>query len=351
MSRALVLPILTAAVALAGALAGPAAPAAAATPAAAAQSGGDLLILSTASNRGEVDHCGCHNSEKGGLTRRTAYIDSMRSRGPVLVVDAGDYSHPAATAAAQEDWFILRAMDRMRYDAMTLGELELARGADYVRAILDSTRVPVTLANVTFAGSGKPVGEKFILKKVGGVTCGVIGLVGPDLGDGAAKLADLGFAIEDPIAAAKRLVPEVKAKADVVVVLAHIPAADAAKLPESVPGIGAVILGHYPGTEAPTAIGGAVVIRSGQRGQYVGETRIAMGAGAKVASFEGEAVAMDKKVIREDPRMLADLRALMRSVGKELRDDAKMAAATTAPAGLAGPAAPPEAGRPAERAN
>jgi len=291
----------------------------------------ELLILSTGSNHGEVDHCGCKSSEKGGLTRRTAYIDSMRSRGPVLVVDAGDYSHPAATSATQENWFILRAMDRMRYDAMTLGEIELARGADYVRAILDSTRVPVTLANVTFAGDGKPVGEKFILKKVGGVTCGLIGLVGPDFGDGAAKLADLGFAVEDPVAAAKRLVPEAQAKADVVIVLAHLAAADAVKLPESVPGIGAVILGHYPGTDAPKEVAGAVVVRPGQRGQYVGETRIIFAGDKKVASFTGRAVAMDTKVIREDPQMLADLRALMRSLGKELRDDAKMAAATAVP--------------------
>lgn len=323
MSRILV-PIFAAAAVLVGA---PPAPAAAAP--------GDrqeLVILSTASNRGEVDHCGCKSSEKGGLTRRSAYIDSMRSRGPVLVVDAGDYSHPAPASAPQESWFILRAMGRMGYDAMTLGDLELARGADYVRAILDSTRVPVTLANATFAGSGEPVGEKFILKKVGGVTCGVIGLVGPDFGDGTAKLADLGFAIEDPVAAAKRLVPEVKARADVVVVLAHIAAAEAANLPQNVPGIDAVVLGHYPGTDALKEVAGAVVVRSGQRGQYVGETRIVMGADATVASFTGEAVAMDKKVIREDPQMLADLRALMQSLGKELRDDARVAAATPLPA-------------------
>jgi len=302
-------------------------------PTAAADPCPGLLILSTASNRGEVDHCGCHSSEKGGLTRRTAYIDSMRSREPVLVVDAGDCSHPSAATAAAEDWFILRAMGRMRYDAMTLGEIELSRGPDYVQSILDSTRVPVTLANVTFTKSGKPVGEKFIVKKVGGVTCGVIGLVGSDFGDSdsAAKLADLGFTIEDPVAVARRLVPEVKAKADVVIVLAHLPAAVAARLPENVPGISAVVLGHYPGTEAPKDMAGAVVIRPGQRGQYVGETRLALGADGKIASFSGQAVAMDKKAIREDPEMLADLRALMGSLGKTLRDDAKAAASAQAP--------------------
>jgi len=58
-----------------------------------------------------------------------AYVDSLRSKGPLLLVDAGDYSHPTLTSGEQENWFILRAMGRMRYDAMTLGELELSRAA------------------------------------------------------------------------------------------------------------------------------------------------------------------------------------------------------------------------------
>lgn len=327
MSRAVFLPTLAAAAAISLALA---------APASAAPCNRELFILSTSSNRGEVDHCGCHNAEKGGLTRRTAYVDSLRSRGPLLLVDAGDYSHPAQTQGEQENWFILRAMGRMGYNAMTLGELDLSRGPDYVRAILDSTRVPVTLANVTFARDGKPAGEKFILKQVGGVTCGIIGLVGQDFGEGATKLADLGFAIEDPVLVAQRLVPEVAAKADFVVVLAHLASADAANLPQSVPGIGAVILGHYPGTNDPEQVAEAVIIRPGQRGQYVGETRITMCPDDKIASFSGSAVAMDKKTIREDPEMLADLRGLMDALGKELRDDAKSTAEvpTTAKSGL-----------------
>jgi 2',3'-cyclic-nucleotide 2'-phosphodiesterase (5'-nucleotidase family) len=313
MSRAVSLSILAAAVCLALT-----APGGVASP----RGERELLILSTASNRGEVDHCGCHKAEKGGLTRRMAYVDSMRSREPLLLVDAGDYCQPALTQGEQENWFILRAMGRMGYDAMTLGEIELGRGAEYVQAILDSTRVPVTLANVSFTRSGKPVGEKFILARVGDVTYAIVGLIGPDFGEREAKLSDLGFTVEDPVVVAKRLVPELEAKADVVLVLAHLGAADAAELPKSVPGIDAVILGHYPGTDELKQVEGAVVIRPGQRGQYVAETRITLTSQNKVASFSGTAVAMDKKVIREDPQMLADLRGLMHALGRELRDDA-----------------------------
>jgi 2',3'-cyclic-nucleotide 2'-phosphodiesterase (5'-nucleotidase family) len=175
------------------------------------------------------------------------------------------------------------------------------------------------------------VGEKFILARVGDVTYAIVGLIGPDFGEREAKLSDLGFTVEDPVVVAKRLVPELEAKADVVLVLAHLGAADAAELPKSVPGIDAIILGHYPGTDELKQVEGAVVIRPGQRGQYVAETRITLTSQNKVASFSGTAVAMDKKVIREDPQMLADLRGLMHALGRELRDDAKTTAGTSLP--------------------
>ena len=63
-------------------------------------------------------------------------------------MDAGDYAHPTQTHEDRENWFVLRTMGEMHYDAMTLGELELLRGPSYVKSIIDSTKVPLALANV-----------------------------------------------------------------------------------------------------------------------------------------------------------------------------------------------------------
>jgi 2',3'-cyclic-nucleotide 2'-phosphodiesterase (5'-nucleotidase family) len=291
----------------------------------------ELLILATTSTRGEVDHCGCHKAQKGGLTRRVAYVDSMRStQGPFLLVDAGDYCHPTLTEGVEENRYILASMGKMGYDVMTLGDLELSRGADYVAGILTDTKVPVALGNVIFAKDGKRVGEPIVVRKVGDVTYGIIGLVGKDFGEGASKFEDLGFKIEDPFEVATKLVPEAKKLADFVVVLAHLGSADAFQLPKAVPGIDVVVFGHYPGTVAPTMVEGAVTIRAGQRGQYVGETRIVVNPEKRIVSCSGSAVAMDTKTLREDPATLAELRDLMKTLGKTLRDDApaQTAAAT-----------------------
>jgi 2',3'-cyclic-nucleotide 2'-phosphodiesterase (5'-nucleotidase family) len=239
----------------------------------------------------------------------------------VLLVDAGDYAHPTLTHEDKENWFILKAMDQMRYDAMTLGELELYRGTSYVQSILDTTRIPITLANARFTATRAPIGKEFVLAKVGEITYGIVGLIGQDFGEGKEKLVELGFTVDDPFEVAARVVPEVRKQADLVVVLAHLGSADAFQLPKSVKGIDVVVFGHYPGTVAPTQVEGAVTVRPGQRGQYMGETKIVLSPENKVVSYSGEAVALDVKKIGEEPRIATELAALRKVIGKPSEPD------------------------------
>lgn len=233
----------------------------------------------------------------------------------MLLVDAGDYAHPDLKHEDRENWFILHAMGEMQYDAMTLGELELYRGKDYVESIIDSTKVPLTLANVRFKGAKKPLGEPFLIRQVKGVTCGIIGLMGQDFGEGKQKFVELGYEVDDPFVVAAKLVPEVRKQADLVIVLAHLGSADAFQLPKAVPGIDVIVFGHYPGTVAPTQVEGALTVRPGQRGQYLGETRIVVTPENKIASYSGEAVTLDVKVVGENPKLAAELRALKLAIG------------------------------------
>jgi 2',3'-cyclic-nucleotide 2'-phosphodiesterase (5'-nucleotidase family) len=245
-----------------------------------------------------------------------------------LLIDAGDYVHANATLGNRENWFILRSMGTMGYDAMMLGDLELSRGADYVKSIIDSTKVPIALANVRFAGSNEPVGKRFVMREVNGVSCGIIGLVGTDFGSGKDMFKSHGFDVEDPFDVAAKLVPEVRKQVDLVIVLAHLGSADAFQLPKAVPGIDVVIFGHYPGVVAPTQVEGALTVRSGQRGQYLGETRIVVNPENKVVSYSGQAVELDVKKISENPAIAEELKVI-----KELIKKDKAAKAPGAPAG------------------
>jgi 2',3'-cyclic-nucleotide 2'-phosphodiesterase (5'-nucleotidase family) len=234
-----------------------------------------------------------------------------------LLIDAGDYVHTSATQGDRENWFILRSMGQMGYDAMMLGDLELNRGAEYVKSIIDSATVPITLANVRFAGSQEPIGKRFIVREVKGVVCGIIGLMGTDFGSGKDAFTSLGFEMDDPFDVAAKLVPEVRKQVDMVIVLAHLGSADAFQLPKAVPGIDVVIFGHYPGVVAPTQVEGALTVRSGQRGQYLGDTRIVVNPENKVVSYSGQAVELDVKKISENAAVAAELKVIKELIKKD----------------------------------
>jgi 2',3'-cyclic-nucleotide 2'-phosphodiesterase (5'-nucleotidase family) len=271
----------------------------------------ELTILSSTASRGEVKDCGCKTQPKGGLARRVGLVDSLRARsGELLLIDAGDYIHPVHERGDQLNWFILETMGEMGYDAMTLGELELLRGADYVRSILDATRVPITLANARFADTGKPVGELFLIRQRLQVRCAVIGLISEEFSNQESSFNAVGFRVDDPVSVAAKLVPEVGADADLVVVLAHMVVEEATRLAEAVPGIDLIVLGHRPGTGAPIEVGETLLVKPGQRGQYVGETRIVLDPANEIVSYVGESVAVDVALITENSRVAGELEEL-----------------------------------------
>jgi 5'-nucleotidase len=245
-------------------------------------------------------------------------IDSLRAKkGDLLLVDAGDYCHPTLTHDDRENQLVLRSMNAMRYDAMTLGELEFNHGPAYVQSILDSARVPIALANVRFAKSKLPVGQRFVISKVGDVNYGIIGLLGQDFGEGKEKFGELGFIVDDPFEVAAKVVPEVKKQADLVVVLAHLASADALQLPRAVKGIDLVIFGHYPGMVAPTKMEDALVVRPGQRGQYIAETKIILNPENKIVSYSGETKSIEVKTVKENPAIAAQRQRVKEALAAE----------------------------------
>lgn len=280
-------------------------------------------------------------------------IDSLRGLGiAALVVDAGDFTHPDSARDDRYNRFVLRGFEAMGYGAMTLGELDLYRGSRYIESVLDSTRVPITLANARFAGSGQPVGERFVLHQAGGVTFGVIGLLGQDFGDGQAmsRFKEAGFTVDDPFETAARLVPEVKSKADVVVVLAHLTVAAARDLARRVQEIDVLILGHHvaaappvqlrgdsqpPAVEvAPTAFVdslGPVRVASGERGQYLAKTRIILDPSSRrILAYGGAATGLTLRDFPDRGDLAAALLKLHETVNAErkrveLIEDLKLA--------------------------
>ena len=248
---------------------------------------------------------------RGGYARLAAMIAKRaaahKDQGPVLVLDAGDYSMGTAfSAAARETGGELQLMARMGYDATTFGNHEFDLGPDglgrSIGVAAKAGHVPaVVAANTNFAKEDAALADlqrlakdgvirRYVVIERGGIRFGIFGLLGKEAqfytgGAGAATFSD---AIET----AKEMVKVLREteKVDVVIALSHggvekgkdghFSDGDDVRL-ANVPGIDVVIGGHSH-TELQEAIivnGHTPVVQTGQQSHNLGELVVTIDGG------------------------------------------------------------------------
>ena len=239
----------------------------------------------------------------GGYARLGAMIAKRKAarqgQGPVLVLDAGDYSMGTAFAAAtREIGGELKLMGMMGYDATTFGNHEFDLGPDglaksigvaakagRIPAVLpsntDFTKKDTTLADLQrLARDG--VVRRYVVVERGGIRFGIFGLLGKEAmhytSGGAATFAD-------PIETAKEIVTLLreKEKVDLVIALSHggvekgkdgrYTEGEDVHLPMDVPGIDVVISGHSHTflNEATIVNDRTPVVQTGKESKCLGE--------------------------------------------------------------------------------
>jgi 5'-nucleotidase/UDP-sugar diphosphatase len=257
------------------------------------------------------------DATRGGYARLASLIakrkEARKDQGPVLVLDAGDFSMGTAFAAAtRETGGELKLMSRMGYDATTFGNHEFDLGPDGLGTAIGvaagAGRVPAVLAsNTDFSGSDPTLSDlqrlakdgvvrRHLVVERGGIRFGLFGVLGKE-----AQFYTSGGAVSfsDAIEAAKEMVAVLHEteKVDVVICLSHggvekdkdgrYTDGDDVRV-AGVPGIDVVIGGHSH-TELQEAVivnGRTPVVQTGKEGRNLGELVITLDGGQlKVESY------------------------------------------------------------------
>jgi 5'-nucleotidase len=243
------------------------------------------------------------DATRGGYARLAGLISQRREaradQGPVLVLDAGDYSMGTPFGAAtRETGGELQLMSLMGYDATTFGNHEFDLGPEGLVRSIDAAaktgRVPAVVAsNTHYTGQGETLADlqrlakagvirRHIVIERGGIRFGIFGVLGKE-----AIFYTSGGAVSfsDGIEAAHEMVKILREaeKVDLVIALSHggvekgkdgsITDGDDVRLAKAVPGIDVVIGGHSH-TELQKAIivnGRTPVVQTGKESNNLGE--------------------------------------------------------------------------------
>jgi 5'-nucleotidase/UDP-sugar diphosphatase len=221
-------------------------------------------------------------------------IESIRKdKRSVLLLDSG------AVFAYQSDnaKLHLKAMELMGYDALNLGIPELLLGKEFLERTSSQVTFPYIASNLLYGGSRLPWTREYVIKEVGGMKVAILGILDPDDLKSPPPDDVKGFTVISPKAALDRLLPEVRGKADLVILLSQLGEARTLALVEAARGIGidvAIFSERNYLVKPPEK--NAILLQTWSRGTGVGLVTITLGDKRILSVSERRDVPLDPSV-------------------------------------------------------
>ena len=270
----------------------------------------------------------------GGLPARATLVRKVRAENEnVLVLDAGDFN----TGRAESTFFRARpdleGYNAIGYDALTLGNHEFDNPLETLTEQMDLANFPFLSANIK-TREGRYLARPYVIKEFKGFKVAILGLTtketerigNPD------HIRDL--LIQDEVAVAKKLVPRLRSKADLVIALVHLgiydsPRRGSKRLASEVAGIDLIVDGHsHTRLDAPLMVKhGAsdwttTIVQAWQWGLVVGRVDLWFGGG-RATELTFATIPVNLKTVEKSP----DGSVTYSLVGKEIPEDPALVAA------------------------
>lgn len=242
-----------------------------------------LTILHTNDYHGaiapEIVRVGNVQFESGGLANLVGHIDYFRKEagGKALVLDAGDIWQGTFASNQTKGATMIEAMNIAGYDAAAVGNHDLDFGWEVLRDRAAQAKFPFLAANLVEEATGKapPYVQPYLIKQVGNLKVGIIGLTYPG---GAAIIkasAIKGLKFLDGVESIQKYLPEVKPRVDILVVLSHLGMPGDEDLAARVKGIDVIVGGHTHIEQRYTKrVGDTLIVQAGSKGKVLGKLEL-----------------------------------------------------------------------------
>ena len=247
--------------------------------------GSRLRVLFTGETTGELEPCNCSGKMAGGLPARGGYVS--RQKGQFLLLDSGCVGSGVRDFEVLRAEAALRGMKEMGYDATNVGEHELWLGREKLRG-LAQLGVPFVSANV-LDEDGKATASPYILLRRCGLKVAVTGLIETGRYETGA-----GLKTGEPREALARLIPELRKKAGVIVVLADLELETVRELARDFPEITLILFRGRGDSHAPELVNRTVIASIYGEARYIGDMTLTWESERRL-SAKGDAVLLDER--------------------------------------------------------
>lgn len=191
---------------------------------------------------------------------------------------------------------LVKTMDRMGYDAAALGEMDLYLGLERLRALDKLASFRFLSANLVDR-DGNTLFEPYFLLNAGDLKIIVLGLTQPPANRGLFEKRTGGSLVRNPFETAARLVPKIRSKCDVLVILSNLGYERDLELARHVDGIDVIIGGRTRRFMNKPVTQNKTLITSGYfQGRAMGRLLISYKGPVHGWISEGELDFMDRQI-------------------------------------------------------
>ncbi|HEV2826900.1 MAG TPA: bifunctional UDP-sugar hydrolase/5'-nucleotidase [Pyrinomonadaceae bacterium] len=256
-----------------------------------------VVILGTTDLHGNIFPLDYYTDkpDNRGLAKIATIIKQARQENKnVLLIDSGDtiqgtpleYYHNKKNNQPTDPMML--AMNALQYDAMAVGNHEYNFGLQVLEKARSEAKFPWLSANTYNKGTNETHYAPYLVKEIGGVRIGVLGLTTPGVPTWENLPNYAGLEFHDPLLEAKKWVPVLRNKehADVVVIAMHMGLEQdlrtgeenpgqvqnenrAIAIAREVPGVDLIFMGHTHRDNPSVVINGVQLIQANYWGRHL----------------------------------------------------------------------------------
>ncbi len=170
---------------------------------------------------------------------------------------------------AEKAHLIVESLNLMGYDAIGIGDDDLALGKELLLEISKKANFPFLSSNLLDEASEKVLFQSSLIKEINGLRIGIFSLLSPNFFTGPSDSRKKGLTIRQPIEVAQAMVKELKSQTDLIILLSHLSYAKDIEMAQTVQGINIIVGGHsginliYPPVMKDT-----IILQTASRGMF-----------------------------------------------------------------------------------
>jgi 2',3'-cyclic-nucleotide 2'-phosphodiesterase (5'-nucleotidase family) len=234
-----------------------------------------VTILYSSSLNGNIDGCDCKGNPKAGLVKRAAWLRVHREADRSVLVDAGDlldvFPDPLLSQA------ILDTYDELGYDAVAVGDQELADGVEALLAY--RSRYPLYSHNLSLCPDDTRCvffSLRPLLLDRGGLRIGLFALIDADVFALYPEELKKALKIAPPEVVAPGILEDLRDQgAEMVILLYHGFYEKAKALALGLEGLDVLVAGHEQRLIDAEQAGGTIIVSPGAEGNRLGILTVA----------------------------------------------------------------------------